>query len=415
MITLLNAAPDTGNQGVSALCHSVVAGLAERGARVITVADHGRGRRRATWEHAAVDLVGLTHNRRFWRRDSLRTAHALLKMGLSPTAPTRSIGASSAVLDISGGDSFTDLYGAKRFRAMILTKRLALAARVPLVLLPQKLGPFHDASCRIEAVDILRRATAVWVRDAESYAFLQDALSNNFDPERHRLAVDVAVALPARQPVNLDRETRAWLSRDRGFPLAGLNVSGLLSNDPSGAERAFGLAEAHPAQTEALARTLLEADPGLRMLLIPHVHRPRGDAESDLDAARALKRRLGDLGTERVRVVNGRPDAMELKWILSRLDWFAGARMHATIGAFSSGVPTLGLGYSNKAYGVFAECGIGAEVADLRRLDARAIAERGLASYNGRHAIRADLAGRTEGLRARAAREMDVIARQAGL
>jgi hypothetical protein len=31
MLTLLNAAPDTGNQGVSALCHAAVAGLASRG------------------------------------------------------------------------------------------------------------------------------------------------------------------------------------------------------------------------------------------------------------------------------------------------------------------------------------------------------------------------------------------------
>lgn len=89
--------------------------------------------------------------------------------------------------------------------------------------------------------------------------------------------------------------------------------------------------------------------------------------------------------------------------------------MHATIGAFSSGVPTLGLGYSDKAYGVFAECGIGAEVADLRRLDARTVAGRALASYAGRDALRADLEARTAGLRTRAAREMDTIARQAGL
>jgi colanic acid/amylovoran biosynthesis protein len=50
MITLLNAAPDTGNQGVSALCHSVVAGLADRGATALSVADHGRGLRHADWD-----------------------------------------------------------------------------------------------------------------------------------------------------------------------------------------------------------------------------------------------------------------------------------------------------------------------------------------------------------------------------
>jgi colanic acid/amylovoran biosynthesis protein len=106
---------------------------------------------------------------------------------------------------------------------------------------------------------------------------------------------------------------------------------------------------------------------------------------------------------------------MELKWVLARLDWFAGARMHATIGAFSSGVPTLGLGYSDKAYGVFAECGIGDDVADLRRHDARGIAERAMASFRDRQARRADLSRRVTGLRARATMEMDLIAAQAGL
>lgn len=415
MITLLNAAPDTGNQGVSALCHAMVAGLAARGADKITVADHGIGLRRADWHGAMVDLVGLTHTKRIWRGDSLRLAHTMLRFGAAYSAPARVVAGSRAVLDISGGDSFTDLYGPKRFRAMILTKRLALAAGVPLVLLPQKLGPFRDPANRAEAVDILRRATAVWVRDADSYAFLQEVLGADFDPARHRLGVDVAVALPARQPVGLDRALMGWLAPDRGFALAGLNASGLLCNDPAGAQKTFGLAGSHADQITALAEAILHADPKLRLLLIPHVHRPDGDPESDLAAAKALVQRLGSAGAGRVRIVEERLPAMALKWVLAQLDWFAGARMHATIGAFSSGVPTLGLGYSDKAYGVFAECGIGDEVADLRRMDARTLARRAVASFTGRHACRADLAGRVAGLRARAGREMDDIAKQAGL
>jgi colanic acid/amylovoran biosynthesis protein len=415
MITLLNAAPDTGNQGVSALCHSVVAGLAKRGATALSVTDHGRGLRHADWDGTPVNLVGLTHNRRFWRGDSLRTAHALVRLGGGGSAPARTVAGSRAVLDISGGDSFTDLYGPKRFRAMILTKRMALNAGVPLILLPQKLGPFRDPAVRTEAVEVLRRATAVWVRDADSFAFLQQALGRDFDPARHRLGVDVAVALPGRMPGVLDRELMGWLSPERDFPLAGLNVSGLLCNDAAGARKAFGLADPHTNQTEALARGLLEANPTLRLVLLPHVHRPDGDPESDLDAARGLAGRLGALGEGRVHVLAQRLHAMELKWVLARLDWFAGARMHATIGAFSSGVPTLGLGYSDKAYGVFAECGIGDDVADLRRHDARGIAERAMASFRDRQARRADLSRRVTGLRARAAMEMDLIAAQAGL
>ncbi|MEX0282971.1 MAG: polysaccharide pyruvyl transferase family protein [Paracoccaceae bacterium] len=415
MITLLNAAPDTGNQGVSALCHAVVAGLALRGATEVTVADHGRGLRQANWGYAHVNLVGLTHHRRYWRGDSLRTAHAIVRAKGRFNAPARAVLGSRAVLDISGGDSFTDIYGAKRFQAMALTKRLALDAGVPLILLPQKLGPFRDDAALEEAVSILRRAEAVWVRDAQSFEFLQMALGTSFDADRHRLGVDVAVALPATEPKSLSSRVATWLTQDRPYPVAGLNVSGLLCNEDDAARQTFGLKGSHRDQLDALAAGLLQADPDLRLLLVPHVQRPDGDPESDLDAARALQARLGEDGRSRVQVLDDRLSAMELKWVLSRLDWFAGARMHATIGAFSSGVPTLGLGYTDKAYGVFAQCGIGDEVVDLRRADARQLAGRAVASFTQRGAMKANLHQRLTGVKSRAAYEMDVIARQAGV
>lgn len=415
MITLLNAAPDTGNQGVSALCHSVVAGLAKRGAKEITVADHGRGLRRADWGYTSVNLVGLTHNRRFWRGDSLRTAHAMTRAGGIISAPARAISQSRAVLDISGGDSFTDIYGAKRFQAMVLTKRMALDAGVPLILLPQKLGPFRNPKLAAEATDILHRATAVWVRDALSYQFLQEHLGCAFDPARHRLAVDVAVALPEKKPLGLTAQVADLLSADRRFPLAGVNVSGLLCNEAAAAQQNFRLAGSHDTQLDALSRGLLDVDPNLKLLLISHVHKPDTNAESDLAAARSLKQRLGHLAEGRVFVLEDALDAMELKWVLARLDWFAGARMHATIGAFSSGVPTLGLGYTDKVQGVFDECGIGNEVADLRLLDAPSLAARGVESFLARSVNQPHLASRLAGIRQRAEREMDAIALQVGL
>lgn len=415
MITLLNAAPDTGNQGVSALCHATVSGLSRRGASNITVADHGRGLRQADWGYATVNLVGLTHNRRLWRGDNLRAAHVWTRAGGGPNTPARTVARSRAVLDISGGDSFTDVYGPKRLRAMILTKRLALNAGVPLILLPQKLGPFSNPAFKAEAVAILRAATAVWVRDTLSFDFLREALGADFDPNRHRLGVDVAVALPKARPNKLQSSASSWLRAPRNFPLAGLNVSGLLCNDKEAARQNFGLRDFHTNQTDALAQELLKRNPALRLLLIPHVHRPGGDVESDLDAARGLKARLGTLGEGRVLVLEDQLNAMELKWVLSRLDWFAGARMHATIGAFSSGVPTLGLGYTDKAQGVFDECGIGEEVVDLRSANARQLAERAAASFSNRCNLKADLASRIEGIKARASHEMSVIARQAGI
>ena len=51
-------------------------------------------------------------------------------------------------------------------------------------------------------------------------------------------------------------------------------------------------------------------------------------------------------------------DASEVKWCISKLDWFVGSRMHATIAALSSGVPCAAIAYSRKFRGVFATLGV---------------------------------------------------------
>jgi polysaccharide pyruvyl transferase WcaK-like protein len=411
MITLLNAAPDTGNQGVSALCYAAVAGLHRRNVGQICVADHGRGRRSGVLADAPVDLIGLTHTRRIWRADSVTQVGVMAKMGGMFNAAATAIVKSKAVVDVSGGDSFTDLYGPHRFDAMVKTKRLALDNGVPLVLLPQTLGPFRTTAGLHTAIEILRKARAVWVRDKQSYAFLQQHLGADFDPSIHHLGVDMAVALPQAMP-QLPDAIAAVLDPSRGYPLVGLNVSGLLVNDPNGARARFGLADNHIAQLDVIATTILNSDPNLRLLLVPHVNRDLGHPESDLQACHVLRGLLPAALAQRVIVLEPVLNAMELKWVLARLDWFAGARMHATIGAFSSGTPTLGLGYSDKTDGVFDQCGLSAHTLDLRRkglADLRAIVAQSLAN---RGKTRLDLAQSLPALLKRASAQMDMIAQQ---
>lgn len=415
MITLLNAAPNTGNQGVSALCFSAVDGLAARGCGPIAVADHGRGRRKTEWrlggEARGVDLFGLSHTRRLWRGDCLRTARFLARLGGLGSPSASIIANSKAILDVSGGDSFTDLYGEKRFGAMVLCKRLALDNNIPLILLPQTLGPFREAEKKAEAVEIMRGAAAIFVRDQKSYDFLKAELGADFDPARHQLGVDMAVLLPMTSPETpLPAQIEAWMAEDRGFPVAGLNVSGLLCQDGPGAQKTFGLAADHNHQINAAARAVLADEPNMRLLLVPHVIRPPTDPESDWAACRSLADHLDDEFGDRVAVLPQDYNATELKWIISRLDWFAGARMHATIGGFSSGVPTLGLGYSDKAAGVFAQCGIGAHVAEMRELDAKGVGEAVAASVRNRAEMKSELEAGLADIKARAAAQMDAIA-----
>lgn len=84
----------------------------------------------------------------------------------------------------------------------------------------------------------------------------------------------------------------------------------------------------------------------MQLALIPHVVWKGND---DRTALRALAESLPQNG--RVFTVEDAA-APELKSVISRLRFFVGARTHSTIAAYSSGVPTLTLGYSVKARGI---------------------------------------------------------------
>lgn len=87
-------------------------------------------------------------------------------------------------------------------------------------------------------------------------------------------------------------------------------------------------------------------DTDLSILLIPHVV---WDAVDDRSVLSSLYEKYADSG--RVYMVED-CSCEQLKGYISRCRFFVGARTHATIAAYSSGVPTLVVGYSVKARGI---------------------------------------------------------------
>ncbi len=399
------ASPDTGNLGVSALCNSVVAGIGRVSATTdLTVFDEGRGVRfesilaggrpfRFAW-------CGATQTRRYWRRASYWNVRVSARLGGLGNPAAERLLASDAVLDVSGGDSFTDLYGPKRFASVTFCKRLVLELGKPLILLPQTYGPYRDARSRAVASDIVRRAAMTWARDARSFEVLRDLLGADFDPDRHRCGVDVAFALEARPPRNPLPETVAgWLADApgrRAEPVAGFNVSGLIWNDPAAARNRYGFkADYRECVLGVLRRTLRESN--ARIVLVPHVLTPPGHYESDPAANEAVIAALRNDGDERVRraaqqrlasVPAVYSDPGETKWIISRFDWFCGTRMHACIAGLSSGVPTAAIAYSEKTLGVFEMCSQGKQVADPRAEATEEVVTQISASWDARSDIR---------------------------
>lgn len=94
-----------------------------------------------------------------------------------------------------------------------------------------------------------------------------------------------------------------------------------------------------------LIRQLLDTT-DMNVALIPHVIWADGDDRVPLGR---LYEAFADTG--RVCMVTDR-NCLELKKIISQCRFFLGARTHSTIAAYSSGVPTLVMGYSVKARGI---------------------------------------------------------------
>lgn len=296
-----------------------------------------------------------------------------------------------AILDISGGDSFTDLYGLRRFKSIAMAKRIALDLGKRLILLPQTYGPFQSDFARRIATRIVRESEMAWARDQRSFEVLRALVGDRFDPRRHQLGVDVAFSLEQHEPAReLPPTLSTWLNSHLQ-PTIGFNVSGLIYNDPVGSSRRYSLrADYRQVVHDFLTRIFRESD--ARVVLIPHVLTALGHYESDTQACEAVWRELGSLADGRLKVLPPILDQSETKWVISKLDWFCGTRMHSTIAGLSSGVPTAAVAYSVKTAGVFETCGQGAQVADPRVLDTQETVDHLWRSWIQRETIKRELA-----------------------
>lgn len=362
-LLVAGAALDTANLGVTALGLSTVSALCNRGISV-QLLDNGKGTgslQLVSGDNRRSDLKrqGARYSRKLWRSDSLISMNYMSRTGLAGVHPRlRDWKQTHGLLDLSGGDSFSDIYGERRFRAVAATKQIASNLGLPVILLPQTYGPFSDPRLRYRAVQILRSMDQCWARDEHSLSQLKELVGDSFDSRRHRLGVDVAFALPAVTP-DSHLHVLDWITD--GDPVIGINVSGLVAAHGAGGSRLGG-----QDYLRAIADFASWAvSNNFRILLVPHVL--GAGSESDVLACRQLASQIAGPAVERTRVLSGISDPREVKYIVSHLAWFTGARMHSTIASLSMCVPTVGTAYSDKFIGVFAACGARDLVVDLRR------------------------------------------------
>lgn len=240
---------------------------------------------------------------------------------------------SDLIVDFTGGDSFSDIYGNKRFRLATLVKWLAVKSKTPLFLGPQTYGPFKSKFNRKFAGYIIKKAKWVYARDLTSATLVKEISGRDID-----VSIDVAFSLPY---------TKAELETTNKTKI-GINVSGFLW------EGGYSNLN-NPIKVDYQKYCLRVLDylcsrGDYQIFLIPHVGTVNENgAENDLVACLALQEKYPE-----TTVVKNIVTPMDAKSIISAMDIFIGARMHATIAALSTGVATIPFSYSRKFEGLFA-------------------------------------------------------------
>lgn len=238
------------------------------------------------------------------------------------------------VFDETFGDGFSDIYFTKSAYRDALTKCIAARQKTPFIMTPQTYGPFKHKTLEKIAARAIRRSTEVYARDAISADY-----AASISKREVKTVTDLAFSLPFKKS----------LPQSDNFRL-GLNVSGLLWNGGFSSENQFGLKTNYRDYCSQIIEWAISQ--GMEVHIIPHVT-VSGDAgrvvpDGDYPACETLKAKYPE-----VFLAPCFTTPYDVKNYIASMDCFIGARMHATIGAFSSGVATIPFAYSRKFKGLY--------------------------------------------------------------
>lgn len=242
------------------------------------------------------------------------------------------------ILDFSMGDSFADIYGNKRFFLASALKQLAIWSGTKFVMAPQTIGPFSKTIPKMWAKHILKKCDSCFVRDRLSQEYTYSLCGRI-----PLLTTDVAFLLPYKK-----REQNSSSEKIK----IGFNPSGLLWSGTKNFSSNKHIKVDYVDYVNQLMKEW-EKDESVEIHLIPHVF-ARGGAGVEDDMKACLEIHSNYPNT----VIDSDGDTpMDIKSVISTMDVFIGARMHATIAAFSSGVATIPFSYSRKFEGLYHDLG----------------------------------------------------------
>lgn len=257
----------------------------------------------------------------------------------------------SADLVVSTGGYFLNATPGNAFTCVFLSRLLhwawALDAGVPVAVLGQSIGPIEGAALQAAARATFARIPAIGVRDAASFAFLQRTGLAPHAVFTGDFAVDLVPA--AESEVNA-------LMRRLDLPVGALGIS----------VRDYPGTPTHAFRDVARVADRVVSELGVPVLLIGTTIPPE-----DAPEVRRRERALGNDDSIALLDVYSRMEQKQgarvcieslpprlLKGVLGTCRAFLGTRMHASILASTSGVPTAGIAYEYKVRGWFERLGL---------------------------------------------------------
>jgi colanic acid/amylovoran biosynthesis protein len=401
-ICMLGSSFGTNNFGVSVLTLGTVQCLVHTFPQAeISILDYGR--ESTVWtlkfrdRNVRLPLVNIRFSKKPWQSNHIVCLIFLaLVARLTPFARMRKsmlvrnsvlqhLGRMDFITAISGGDSFSDIYGMQRFIYVALPQILVLLLNKRLILLPQTLGPFRARTTRAISRFILRRADRIYSRDKQGLAVAEELIGSRRLHGKLRFTHDVGFVVQPDPPSD-QKILEKIKSFKRSGPLVGLNVSGLLFMGGYSRKNMFGLKTDYRQLTYAMIDWFRTLDEGT-LLLVPHTLGKDG-TESDLQVCRGLYEQFQPVLKERIQFFGEGLNERQTKFVIGQCDFFSGARMHACIAAISQCVTSVPVAYSDKFIGVMETVGVGLQVADPRNMTEQEILALISAAFENRSVIR---------------------------
>ncbi len=263
-------------------------------------------------------------------------------------------------LVITGGDIFTSDYG--DMTSYIEIAERANAHNVPVILAAHSVGPFATEAAVSQFKTIKKLATLISIRETASLRYIAEHF--DYPADDFPLVADPAFLLtPASDS---DDDLLKYYGLQPDMPVVGISCSAGVTSFKGETQRQRNTL--YDDHCDALCRVCEVVSRQLQsqILLIPHVQE-RDPGNDDRIVANDIVKRLGYQTDVKVAFLNHTSE--EFKYLLGKCTFVIAERMHAAIGALSSGVPTCIVRYSQKADGLVDDLFSGSSQKPLITLD----------------------------------------------